>query len=326
MRVHRALPIILLTLVTIFAGCEFSSMENHSTIDIDEAADLRHLHFSNDGISVELFDHELLELATDHWTLTMKSVNSKVRATILSVYRQAAHRNEEYREESLPGTGYEIIRFASGDGMGLVQYVITGDGWIIYASASSRDMDNPIDIQSIDAFLLSFRWLQKPRPDREVRPAWQEYQQQRQGGPDGKFILYMDPAPILIGNFARFNAGPIFTSEDYRNGGRQINDELIEFYSVGDPTSIRVDVWASESPDLAEGQVTRFKQTLKIAKGSLDVWSVDEPESVKIESGVYDVEVIVITEGMHSERILTDREWFQRDDLERYNVVLTRRN
>ncbi len=142
------------------------------------------------------------------------------------------------------------------------------------------------------------------------------------GTPIGKFVLYMDPAPVCLGSRdARKREWKVFTDADCKRGGRQIDPDWIEFYTRDDPTSVRLDLWIDEHP-VVEGQESIFVARLRVDHDSVSLWSFDETYDVKVASGEYDVSVTLINRGKHEDRSLTHEERFHRDDLERYEVLL----
>jgi hypothetical protein len=138
-------------------------------------------------------------------------------------------------------------------------------------------------------------------------------------------MLYMDPAPVCLGNYRSELADKtLFTESDFRRGGRQIAPDLIEFYAKEDTSSIRVDFWLDSQPDV-KGREPVFAARLRVDGPSLSVWSFVEPYDVPVPPGEYDVSITLLNRGKHSERAETDEEAFRRDDLERYEVLLRRR-
>jgi hypothetical protein len=135
----------------------------------------------------------------------------------------------------------------------------------------------------------------------------------------------MDPAPVCLGNYQTGLVDKTrFTPADFRRGGRQITPDLIEFYAKEDTPSIRIDFWLDSQPEVKRRERV-YESRLRVEGPSLSVWSFFEPYEVRIPPGEYDVSITRLNGGRHSERGLTHAERFDRDDLERYEVLLGRR-
>jgi hypothetical protein len=169
----------------------------------------------------------------------------------------------------------------------------------------------------------SFQLEGEPNLSRQVLPAWQEYQQQRRPGtPAAKFVLYMDPAPVLVGNVDQhFN--PIFSESQFARGGRSITPDLFEFYTRDDPISIRLDIWTEKRGDPGPHEEV-FQAPLQVSGDSLSVLSLDQQFSLPIAPGAYLARVILINRGIYPDAALPGREWFENEDLERYEILLER--
>jgi hypothetical protein len=296
------------------------------------APDLRRVTFPTAGVTVAEHGAEKLEIITDEWMLFVSAVKPGKVGNIMSSLRGVVARSPDCREDVLEGPrgAPTIHRFLRGvrepNRAVQVDYLISFGGAWVSAGASSRDPGECFDVTPIDRLLLAFRLADRPRPECEVPPAWRAYQASRRpGSPIAKFVLYMDPAPVCLGNY-RTGLGEKtrFTESDFRRGGRQIAPDLIEFYAKEDIPSIRVDFWLDSQPDV-KGREPVFAARLRVDGPSLSVWSFVEPYDVPVPPGKYDVSITRLNRGKHSERALTHEERFRRDDLERYEVLLRRR-
>ena len=132
-------------------------------------------------------------------------------------------------------------------------------------------------------------------------------------------------APVCLGNY---QTGPVnktrFTAADFRRGGRQITSDLIEFYTTDDEPGIRIDFWLGSQPEI-KGREPIFDAKLRVEEKSFSVWSFVEPYEVPIPSGEYDISITRLNRRSYSKRALTHAERFDRDDLERYEVLMRRR-
>jgi hypothetical protein len=251
---------------------------------------------------------------------------------IMSALQGVVARSPDCREDVLEGPGgaptiHRFLRGVQGPRWAVQgDYLISFGGAWASATASSRAPGEGFDVTPIDQLLLAFRLADRPRPECEVSPAWRTYQERRRpGSPIAKVVLYMDPAPVCLGSYQTGLADKTrFTPSDFRRGGRQITPDLIEFYAKEDTPSIRVDFWLDSQPD-AKGREPVFEARLRVDGRSFSVWSFVEPYEVPIPPGEYDVSITRLDRGKHSERALTDEERFDRDDLERYEVLLRRR-
>ena len=202
--------------------------------------------------------------------------------------------------------------------------VLLGDG-CIHAKAGARSPGAPLDVTPIDGLLLAFRLLDRPRVECEVPPAWRAYQEKREpGSPIAKFVLYID--------LRRYDSGTFEREPRTRAGSRnptsvaavtRSSPELIEFHCKEDSSAIRVDFWLERQPQV-EGRETVFGAALRVHSSPMNVWSFVEPYDVPVPPGEYDVSITVINRGKHSARSLTHDERFNRDDLERYEILFRR--
>ena len=219
-----------------------------------------------------------------------------------------------------------ILRGAQGSQRAVqAQYLISiGDDWIA-GQADSRTPGELFDVTAVDNLLLATRLAAPPRLEAEVIPAWRAYQRQiAPGSPVAKFVLYMDPAPVRLGNYqSGLHDTTLFTDSDFRRGGRQVSPDLIEFYTKDDPTSIRIDLWVDTHPHI-EGRERIFEAKLRVEKPTVSIWSFGDPYDATILPGDYKVLLSLVNRGKSSEQSLTEEEWFSRSDLERYEVGLKR--
>lgn len=293
------------------------------------AVDLRRLTFPTDGVDVAEHGAERLEIASDGWTLSVNALDSSAADLLAHAMRSNASHVSGYREDVLdaPPGGPSIRRLleqATGsERPSHATYFVSLDGARLLASARNRAEGEPIDVGPIDRLLLGFRLEAEPRPGAEVLPAWRAYQAgRRPHAPVAKFILYMDPAPVVLGDEEAADRDLTFSDDaDFGRGGRRIAPGLFEFYAKGDPTSIRVDLWLEEPPR-AEDREPVFETTIEVGDHPFMVRSFDLTYHAPVPPGEYVATVGRVHPGRAEDRALTDREWFDRDDLERYEVVL----
>jgi hypothetical protein len=116
-----------------------------------------------------------------------------------------------------------------------------------------------------------------------------------------------------------------FSDDDFRHGGRQVTPELIEFYTKGGPIFfVRLDVWLNARP--AGRREPIFESTLRVDSGTVSIHAFDERFQAPVPPGEYEVSISRVNAGKESQTMLTDDEYFQREDLERYEVILDRRH
>jgi hypothetical protein len=292
------------------------------------AIDLRRVTFPTVGVKVEEHGPETITIVTDDWIFSMNSVDDQGAKNLRGSLRGITAWSPDSRVDVL-GSGdspvvHRLLRGMKGPTRAVqARYVIDfGDGWA-YASASARTPLEPLDLSPIDRILLASRLADEPLLEVEVPPAWLAYQRDRKGGsPIAKFALYMDPAPVLIGgNRVESGDWTPFTREEYERGGRQMGPDLFEFYTKGDATWIRLDLCLDEPPRVVPREVV-FEARLRLDHPRILVRSFDRSYPAAIPTGEYDVTVTLVNRGKDEERSLTERELFDRDDLERYEVFL----
>jgi hypothetical protein len=291
--------------------------------------DLKRLTFPNAGLTVEEHGSQTLLLTTDKWVISVRSMDSRAANLALNAQRRMV-RSRVCREDVLDaGGGLTIYRFLRGAKgtihAGQADYILAfPNGWA-EARAFPRDFNESFDVTPFDRLLSSFRLADQPCKDCEVLPAWQRYQQTRKPGTAlGKFALYMEPASICLGNYERAfsDSSRMFTRADFARGGRQVAPDLIEFYAKGDPTAVRVDIWLGNRP-AQSGEKEVFAAQLRTESPSATLWSFDEPYQTSIPPGDYRVTVMRINPGKDSSDYLTGGERLSRDDLERYEILLS---
>ena len=321
--IKRFVPILLIAvLFLLFILARSRDTESRPAID------LLRVEFPTSGLTISEHGSKRLYIVTEDWTLSVGSADSQGAENVRDAFRRMAASSADCRLDVLSASGaptiHRLLRGIQGPQRAIqVQYLIRfPDGWAD-AGAYARTAGEPLNYKPIDDLLLAFRLAQSPRAEAEVVTPWRAYQQRRlPGSPIAKFVLYMDPAPVRIGNFKTGSRDrTVFTESDFKRGGRQIAPDLFEFYSKGDPSSIRVDLWMDRPPDI-EGREAIFEATLRLEDPKITLWSFVEPYDAPVPAGNYKVAVSLVNRGRFVERTLTDDERFSRDDLERYEVVL----
>lgn len=299
-------------------------------VDARPKPDLLRLDFPRTGWVVEEQTAEKVEVADGRSIISISRIDSEGVSNVQDAWRGMLARESSSRVDKLERPGspviYRLLRGVTGPSRGgQAQYLVMfADGSWINPVAIPRAIEDATDFAPFDEFFLSLRLAEHPDPTREVHPAWEAYQSARRPGtPLAKFELYMDPAPILIGAVSASEPDPYLSEEDSRRGGRQHNPTLFEFYAEGDPTSVRVDFWA-ESPPAQPDREPVYRATLRVDHPRVEICSFTTTLCASIDPGEYDVIVTLVHRGRHDEGMLTDREVFDRDDLERYEVEFRR--
>lgn len=331
----------MLCLTALFVGCDMPVDPEMQLHEAKPKLDLLRLDFDRSEVQVDVHVKDHLCVYNDLRMITLAPITGEALLNTELVLRRIIRQGgETFQSNSTASDSknvkvYRYLRGVKNENLAAQgDYLINIDGYWLSATAFPQSALSDFDQRAIDKFFYSLKLLDQPEADHEVLPAWKEYQLTRTAdSPDGKFSLYMDPAPICLGSYeeylARLDASSsfrdlAFTEEDYANGGRMIGNELLEFYSKDDPSGVRIDIWLDRKPthDLEAEKV--YSNTLTINKSPVSIWSFDEPCTLEIKPGRYDVDVVLVNRGKYSEVFLFDREEFQRDDLERYEIYLTR--
>ena len=142
-------------------------------------------------------------------------------------------------------------------------------------------------------------------------------------GGAGRLLVYMDPAPIVMGDPVWKTRLSFPTDADFAAGGRQLDRDTTEWYSLGDPAAVRVDFYVGVTPPGAG----RAIHTGHVAGrgGTLEVWSFDIDYAVPVPTGRYAATVRVVNEGVPLPETAFGDEAavFADDTVERYEVELT---
>lgn len=75
-------------------------------------------------------------------------------------------------------------------------------------------------------------------------------------------------------------------------------------------------------PPMIKEREPIYSQELLIQNRALDLWSSADPYTLAVDPGAYDTQITLVNSGKDEQRLLTDRERFRRDDLERYEIFL----
>ena len=296
------------------------------------AMDLRRVIVPPDVARVAEQSSQRLELVTDGWILRLDAIEFDYVQGILTPNRRMVQSLPASREDVLQVTGSPVVhRFLFGatalSRAEQVRYVVSfgdGLGWA-YGWGASRDVGAPFDVTPFDELLLALRLADTPRLDLEVPPAWLAYQSNRPAASAiAKFVLNPE-APVLLGRDEAMDRDRTrFSDDEFRRGGRQVTPDLIEFYNKATPISVRLDVWLDARPTDRHEPI--FEGTLRLVNGMISIQGFDERFHAPAPPGDYDVSIRRVNAGQHSHAMLTDAEYFQRDDLERYEVTLNRRH
>ncbi|MFO0942547.1 MAG: hypothetical protein U0930_17565 [Pirellulales bacterium] len=284
--------------------------------------DLLRLRYDHTGYVIDTHVSEKLVVFSEDWTMTMTPISGQSLRKVESALQRIVRRGgPTFRSDSIsiPTSDATVHRYLRGieNGHFVAQgnYLVEIDDYWLNASVFARNPGELFDQNAIDQFFMSLELLDQPVPD--VPPAWKAYQQDREANtPNGKFVLYMDPAPILLGNYSGYlglvksGSFPSFKNSDSAHGGRMIGEELIEFYSKDDPTSVRVDVWIDREPASDSGSESEkvYSGMLTAMSSKIQLWSLSEPYSFTIDPGVYDVEILLVNRGKYENGPLPDRQ------------------
>lgn len=296
--------------------------------------DLLRLGHDHSGCVIETHVSEQLVVFSEDWTMTITPISGQALRNVESALQGVVRRGgPTCRSDSLsiPTSDATVYRYLRGieNGHFVAQgnYLVEIDGYWLSAGVFARNPGELFDQNAIDRFFMSLELLDYRRS--EVLPAWEAYQQDRAvNTPTGKFFLYMDPAPIMLGDYAVYlglvksRSYPLFTKSDIAQGGRMLGEELLEFYSKDDRTSLRVDVWTDREPTNDPESEKVYSDTLTAKSSKVHLWSFGDPCSFTIVPGVYDVDILLVNRGKYTNESLPGRERFVRDDLERYEIYL----
>ncbi|MCA8989212.1 MAG: hypothetical protein KDA78_16310 [Planctomycetaceae bacterium] len=336
MKGKLSIPVLIAVLLLILsvAGCDQTQPRSNS-VDSKPHLDLLRLEFDDSGCVIDEHTDGNLIIFTEDWSLSISPISGQPLRNVQSALEGVIRRGgPAYRSDTIQNSDSSVIlhRYLRGieDNHSVAQgdYLVELDGHWLYASVFARNPGELFDQNAVDRFFMSLQLLDTPRTD-SVPPAWMEYQSQRgDKTPSAKFVLYMDPAPILLGEYSRYialqNSRSLlpFTRDDHDKGGRMIGKELLEFYSKDDPITVRIDVWIHQKPPY-EPEVERVYSGALTAKSSaIQIWSFGDPSSFSIEPGVYDVDILLRNRGQYETTSLPERDRFERNDLERYEIYL----
>ncbi|MFI4875910.1 MAG: hypothetical protein ACIALR_11250 [Blastopirellula sp. JB062] len=282
---------------------------------------------------VESFQQDELSIAAKKWRLIATPLDRDGAKNLMRVMGQMVQNRTAVDPGVLSGDhpGIRVYRYLRGyDSQGRAahgDYLIESDDQWIFVMVVARAPHDEFDAAEIDRVLGSARLLEEPDHSQQISPAWQEYLVNRKADdPDGKFLISLEPAPVMIGNFDLFEeledqADLSPDDDDVSRGGRSLDRQLMEFYVLDDPLSIRCDLWLNREPKVSQPRELVFRSKLEVAIGRVEIWSADEIYTYEIASGKYDVSIYLVERGKTCDDDLTDREFFSRNDLERYEIV-----
>jgi hypothetical protein len=333
---HRTLMTldVLACVGLVLIGIQFASRPTRkpAPIRVRPAMDLRRVIVPPNVVRVAEHSSERIEVVTDEWILQLHAIDPDGAQNMLQSNRSMVQNPKTSRENVLQVPGSPAVhRFLFGvegpSRAGQVHYVVSfgdGLGWA-YGWGAPRDVRVPFDTKPFDAVLLALRLADKPLLEQEVPPAWITYQSKRTAGSAiAKFVVDTE-APVRIGrDDAMDRDGSQFNDDEYNRGGRQMAPDLIEFYTKTDLASVRLDVWLDTPPTRPHEPI--FEATLRLDTGKIWVHAFDERFYAPVPPGHYDVSIRRVNAGKDSSEMLTDDEYFQRNDLERYEVILKHRS
>ena len=335
---NRLLAFIVLGLATALLGCSRETLPMTHSSDAPPPVDLRRLVFQSDGITVDTLESDKIVLVTDTWILSGQPVDDRGARRIAAALNGVVRRNsgclaDVIKASSTPTTIHRFLRGVTGDGLAVQgDYLVHIAGYWISCLVGPREPDGTFNVRSIDSLLLTLSLSDAPRAGVEILAAWKQYQKAREPGtPNGKFVLSMDPAPVYLGSYQDYlevvrsprRADLLPTLADEQRGGRRLNPKIIEFYTKDDPISIRVDVWLGSKPKDKMDRTVVYADELQVTSPVVELWSSADPYPLTAEPGLYDVRIMLVHRGHYEGRILTDREKFEQDDLERYEIIMT---
>lgn len=65
-----------------------------------------------------------------------------------------------------------------------------------------------------------------------------------------------------------------------------------------------------------------YGDELQVTSHVVELWSSSDPYPLAAEPGLYEVRVVLTNRGHYTGRFLTERERFEQDDLERYEIIM----
>ncbi len=195
----------------ILTGCSSDKMEIMNYELARPELDLTLLDFDRTGKSVDLHSEKEIHLRNDSWIVSIRPISKKSLIKLSNVLNGIISQGgTTYRADSISNKRYNLTIYRYLRGIEEQHYVVQAnylicinDYWF-EASAIASDDKYLFDQDKMDLFLLSLKILDAPNPANFVLPAWKEYQKNRISGPDAKFILYSDPAPVCIGDYATY--------------------------------------------------------------------------------------------------------------------------
>lgn len=335
---NRLLVFIVIGLATAPSGCSRETLPMTDSSDAQPPVDLRRLVFQSDGITVDTLESDKIVLVTDTWILSGQAVDDRGARRIAAALNGVVRRNsgclaDVIKASSSPTTIHRFLRGVTGVGLAVQgDYLVHIAGYWISCLVGPRELDGTFNVRSIDSLLLALSLSDAPRAGVEILEAWKQYQKTRKPGtPNGKFVLSMDPAPVWLGSYRDYlevvrssrRKDLLFTRADYQRGGRRLNPTIIEFYTKDDPISIRVDIWLGSEPKDKMDRTVVYADELQVTSNVVELWSSTDPYSLAVAPGLYDVRIMLAHRGHYERRILTERERFEQDDLERYEIIMS---
>lgn len=289
---------------------------------------------SSAKLEVESFQDDELSIAARKWRLIATPLDPDGAKNLTRVMQQMVQNRTAVNPGILAGNspGVKIHRYLRGlGGHGRAahgDYLIECDDQWVFVMVVARAPFDEFESAEIDKVLATAVIAEEPALEKQVMHAWLEYRQTRKPtDPDGKFLISLEPAPVMIGNFDLFEeledqADLSPDDDDIRHGGRALDRQLIEFYVLDEPLTVRCDLWINREPEVSQPRELVFRSKLEVAIGRIEIWSADEIYQFEVENGKYDVSIYVVERGKICDDDLTDREFFRRDDLERYEIIL----
>lgn len=329
---------VILALLTI--ACIVFFQANRSSVEQREAqvigndpslrANLCLLDINTSGWTIDTWNQDSLILTTEEFIVNARAIDAKAFDNFLSANRQHRFRGQPVNRETQlggqPGDP-QVIRFdRHAENVNAIQaeYFVSHGSQHFIVTPLSRRLD-AFELAPFDELVKTIRIRADLNPRANVLPAWKAYlARPREEGPWAKFDLYMDPAPILLGTPGGVDrAIRDFEPKSFTSQGRQRSAEAVEFCVKDDHPSIRVDVWLNREPPNDDTREPVFQGKLQLHGQVISLASLDQEFTFDVPQGSYEVVVSVIQRRKYSDLLLTERERISRDDLERYEIVLT---